>query len=282
MAKNILVDYHCHPNFSISDLKANEQAKIWWKGFEECKLGAVLVTEHSYKNPARAYRILLQNKPKDSTTEIFPGVEALTEEGIDFVVFAKTEDIYAKKELLTPYYLTIEGLLNFIKEKSLYGFVTHPFTPGTTSIVEHKGEDFTLEAIKQIKAVEAHNASFDILKRFMLTTNLRYVLAEKFDRILKTENLPENFLNGELRFIAGGSDAHHPSELGCGFIIQITELTRDAIFEAIINNRSGKFVNNKHHGGFSHLLPSGATVFAEWIIKNLRVYKLPISSQKEP
>ena len=276
MVKSILVDYHIHPNFSFRGSKANEQAKTWWAKFSECKLGAVLVTEHSYKNPARAYQILLQNKPEDSPTEIFPGVEALTKEGIDFIVFSKNEDIYTKKELIIPYGRTIEDMLRFVKENSLHGFVTHPFTPGTTGIVAHKGEDFTLDVIRRIKAVEAHNSSFDLLKQFLLTTKLHYILRKKFDCILKTENLPENFLNVELNFIAGGSDAHYPSELGSGFLINVNKLTRDAIFEAIIHNKSGEFVNNKRLNGFSHLLPSGATVFAEWLIKNLKLYELKV------
>lgn len=90
--KWLAVDYHFHPNLPRSKRLAQQKIKKLYTTLEQAKIDIVVVTEHVYKNPARAYRAMAQYKPSHIT--LFPGLEYTTQEGIDIIIFARDESLY--------------------------------------------------------------------------------------------------------------------------------------------------------------------------------------------
>jgi hypothetical protein len=271
----IKVDYHFHPNFPLfipffGEYLANKKAKAIWKAFTEKSLDAVLITEHAYKNPKTSFEILEKNKPKNAKTLIIPGVEALTKEGTDIIVFAKNKkEIYCHKSLMTPWKLKTLELVKLVKKHpSLYGIVVHPYTPGTTGIVHNNGIEVTRKAIKELGFVELYNCSFTALIRLFNILGLNKILKKKHSQMINTANAPEALRNKNT-IITGGSDAHHVKEIGD--YIGIDANNKKNIFD-IITERSGKITRMEK--SISALISNAFTVSREWLMKNLHLYTI--------
>jgi hypothetical protein len=250
------VDYHFHPNLPKNNRRKSEKVDKIWNAFGTFNLDAVLVTEHAYKDPADAYFSLKDQSLKN--TKIFPGVECLTSEGIDMIVFSKKESIYDYSELLTPYNFSIDELVQFIAgNKDLNGFITHPYTPGTTSIVKIKGEEVARENLNSLGAIEVHNSAFDNVLPY-----LQHLPLSKVRRMKKTSVCPEEFYkDAKINFYAGGSDAHHVHEIGSHFRID----RKKDIFHSIINNSGGEMIVQKY--SLAKIPYMTSTVFMEWLKK---------------
>ncbi|HBY73640.1 MAG TPA: hypothetical protein DEG44_03045, partial [Candidatus Kerfeldbacteria bacterium] len=110
----MLVDYHFHPNLSKHDYFAKRKCREIWRQFVRHGMNVVIVTEHVFKNPTRAYRLLLATRPPDASTIIFPGIEALTSEGIDLIVFAQTESLFAHRALMVPKQLSLIDMIRYV------------------------------------------------------------------------------------------------------------------------------------------------------------------------
>jgi len=135
------IDCHFHPNFSFfSKFLIKSKAKKIFKQFTKHKLDAVIVTEHVFKKPYQSFKRLKQLQPKDSKTMLIPGVEAVTKEGIDVIVFSATEYIYEKKEIMTTWCLSIKDLLKQVsQDKNLHAIIPHPFLPNQQGLFKAIG-----------------------------------------------------------------------------------------------------------------------------------------------
>ena len=157
----IRIDYHFHPNLSGNDKRAKKKCLALWQRFQKKGINAVITTEHIYKNPRRAYELMKKYKPEELFC--FPGMEYVTKEGIDIVIFSDSENIYNYTELKTfklPYF----DLIKFVNSKdNLYAYVTHPYTLGLTSVVNKLGKEAYSRSTDLLDAVEISNGAFDNL-----------------------------------------------------------------------------------------------------------------------
>ena len=70
------VDYHFHPNLPVGEKAALDKCKSWWQEFEKKGINVVVITEHVYKHPERAFKLMQETKPEGCY--VFPGMEYLT------------------------------------------------------------------------------------------------------------------------------------------------------------------------------------------------------------
>ncbi len=83
--KIIRADYHMHPYLPKMKIGLLKNVKKWWKFIEKHNLNCVLITEHVFKDCERAYELMKQTQPEGIFC--FPGMEHISKEGIDTVVF---------------------------------------------------------------------------------------------------------------------------------------------------------------------------------------------------
>lgn len=257
----MFVDFHVHPN--LPSANADSWLNKWWANIARVKLNALVITEHAYKNPERAYTEMIRSQPSGSKVIVLPGVEALTKEGIDVLAFAETDKIYDYNELTTPRALDMDELLDFFaKRKDVMGIIAHPFTPGTTSIITHKGEEYTRNAINKVGAVEVHNGAMLGVMKALEQTGLSVIFPEKYSRAKKTFELPKAFYPKKARLIAAGSDAHHPDGLGAGIKFNAKWNSRADAFRKIASAHCSIIRQES-----CHPYRDMFTAFSEWRMK---------------
>jgi len=259
-------DYHFHPNLPRHEVSARKKARRIWEAFESQKLDVVLVTEHSYKDPERAFRILQETRG-DHATIIFPGAECISAEGVDLIVFAEhASAIYSQKELLTPYRLTLTAMVERVaSQEGLFGIVVHPHTPGTTSIVRICGREVAIDAIRKLGFLEKHNGSLVTLERFLRKTGLRHVFATVYRSAKETVTTPAYFQE-HARVLTVGSDAHAPEDVGWASILPDEGgLAPGSVFKALLG-ASGAAMPGPERP-FWTLVPTGLETFSEFLDK---------------
>lgn len=223
------VDYHFHPNLPRNEKRAIRKCKLWWRALNEHNINTVVVTEHVYRNPQRAFCLMQETKPRASF--VFPGMEYLTKEGADIIIFDQTTRIYNLPQL-QPYKMNLEQTLVFVKLNGLTAFVPHPYTLGATSIIKKKGEVFYHQATDFLGAVEITNTCFTDVEKILNRLPKR-VLARKRTRMEKVNNLPKEDYPHHIKFLAAGSDAHHREALGVHIVITCP---KEKLFAAITSN----------------------------------------------
>lgn len=152
------------------------------------------------------------------------------------------------------------------KNSALYAFVTHPFTLGKTSIVHHKGINFTHSMSERLGAIEIVYTVYGDIKH--LLTRCPAWLRNKFlsgieKNIQHNESLPPELYPSHIRFLAAGSDAHHWWEIGDHIRIPAATDT----FYAITHHNSRLVVRGRPPLTILQLLRSGLTTHYEWWIK---------------
>jgi len=224
MREQIFVDYHFHPNFRFGVREANRAKRIW-RAFEQHDLGVVVVSEHSWKSPRRSYELLEEHRPPGCRTVLLPGVEVLTREGLDIVVFSHDVAWYgdpALEGLLQPYRLTCDQAAEVVSgESGMAAFLPHPYTRGTTGAVEFFGEELAAAMVRRIGGVEVSNNCYDDCLRIVGRICSR-VLPETHRRMSLTQEIANEFLETTgAAFFAHGSDAHFPDEVGYGCLMEV-------------------------------------------------------------
>lgn len=272
----MLVDYHFHPNLSTQDGRARRKCKEIWRRFAEAKLDAVIITEHVFKNPERAYRLLCEERPDDATTFIFPGLEALTSEGIDVIIMAPDAALFEHQKLLVPKQLSVIDMAHYVKATPhLVGSIAHPSKLGNSSCEYQVGKAQTIAAIRIIGGAEISNAYAKGLKWFFDTFGLRYILPKKRAAMNAVKLLPEDYYNyPEVSLYTGGSDAHVPLEIGSGMTVaEPSGRTEAAVWQALTHNTSKVFTETEVDIKFWLALYKIYTVSRETLVKALRLYE---------
>jgi len=133
--QKLKVDMHFHPDFPKSYNKAlKKSTKIWWAAIAKHNIDVIFVTEHLYKDPARCYKLMIEGRAqlireflleierlkikinssnfikierkirekedyitKLGNVEVFAGMEVLTIEGAEIIVFTEHEGYNAEK-----------------------------------------------------------------------------------------------------------------------------------------------------------------------------------------
>lgn len=268
----IRIDYHFHPNLPKNEDKANKKCEKILDQFCKKKINTVIVTEHAYKNPKRAFNLL--KKQSSKSLFCFPGIECVTKEGIDIIVFSKNEKIYEYEEL-KEFKLSYLNLIEFIKTKhDLYAFVTHPHTLGLTSVINKLGTNAYHKSVNQLNAVEISNGAFDNL--FFLTKlfPFKLLLKSRLESIKKTKTLPTSEYPKTINFLAAGSDAHHIEDIGNYYEIttKALDLNEEDVFKILTTNKGkGKvYFDNSKSFSLSLLIKTGLTALNEFIMKKTK------------
>ncbi|MBT6142985.1 hypothetical protein HOH51_00565 [bacterium] len=208
------IDCHFHPNFRfwLKNHAKQKSAQIF-KKFTENKIDAVIVTEHAFKRPFQSFKKLKSFQPQSSKTLLIPGVEAVTKEGIDVIVFSASEYVYTQKEIMKTWCLSLKQLLKKIKQDpKLHAILPHPFLPTQQGAYKNLGKAEFQKILKEFKLFEAHNDCFSALQNALSKTKLEKIMPELTQTIKKVLNsktkLPKSIK------ITGGSDAHHIGNIG--------------------------------------------------------------------
>ncbi len=264
------IDYHVHPNFPRSRARATRRAHAWWRAFARTRLDAVILSEHSYKQPIASFELLSATRPRSARTEVFPGVEVLTKEGVDLVVYADSLDaLRPARALLQPWGLSYEAAVHEIGSRGLSAYITHPAGAGKTSVGKHKGCDFTRAMLAKVGAIERHNAAYLDVEHFF--ERLPHTLMGRFLRVCdERSHTPEEFYHGvAFRYWAGGSDAHHPSELGSHVAIpNMPRKDRTGLWSMMHAQHDGSFVFRQANGIPRVLLRQAGHAFGEYLRKH--------------
>ncbi|MFA6475407.1 MAG: hypothetical protein WCV88_04390 [Patescibacteria group bacterium] len=272
----MLVDYHFHPNLSKYNFLAKRKCLSIWQEFTNQHMDVVVVTEHVFKNPPRAYELLLAARPPDAATVIFPGIEALTSEGIDLIVFAQDERIYRHQKLMVPKQLSLLEMIQYIKQQpDLVASVAHPALFGHSGSERQVGKSITIKAIRLLGGAEIANACFKGSLAFMKLAHMSTFFGTAAAQMAKVHTLPEEYYQyPEVTLYTGGSDAHVTSQIGSGLEVAPAPLTdRLAVWKNISTNTATSFVTqpHRHHPwlAFYHVY----TISREALIKALRLYE---------
>lgn len=273
------IDYHFHPNLPKNDENARKKCKNIWQKFQEKNIKYIVVTEHAYKNPKRAYNLMIKEKPENYFC--FPGIECITKEGIDIIVFSNTSNIYNYREL-KPFNLLYFELIDFVNSKNnLYAFVTHPYTLGLTSVINKLGEKVYIKSLNLLNAVEISNGAFDNLFFLISKFPLNFIFRSKLKKIIKSKNLPKSDYPKNIKFLVAGSDAHYAEEIGnCYEINYSGNLTKDSIFKIITNNLGGgKPYSERKKFSLILLLKTAFTASHEFFIKTILKNKIKLNDR---
>ncbi|MAG07917.1 hypothetical protein CMO89_00420 [Candidatus Woesearchaeota archaeon] len=261
------IDYHFHPNLPKNNQRALKKCRYWWEKLKENNIQCLIITEHSYKNPRRAFELMDKARPKGFFC--FPGMEYITKEGIDIIVFSDTPKIYGLDEL-KPFRLKYNDLVDFVlSKKNLFAFVTHPYILGTTSVIRNLNRKDYTKAVNLLGAVEISNSVYDNLEIIMKKIPFNIIFKQKLENIKKTRDLPKSDYPKDIKFLAAGSDATYTQELGNCFEIDLPKKEVPSnIFQYVAKNKGKGRVSVKEKKlNLLLLLQTASTVFNEFLIK---------------
>lgn len=272
----MLVDYHFHPNLSKYDFFAQRKCVKIWREFKRQGVDVVVATEHVFKNPPRAYQLLQAARPVDATTVLFPGIEALTSEGIDIIVFAQDDQLYQHQKLMVPRQLSELEMVQYIKQQTnLVGSIAHPVLWAHSGSEQRVGKNTTITAIRTLGGVEISNSCLKGFVVVMRKLKLEHILKKQRQQCAEVAALPLEYYDfPEVTLYTGGSDAHALDEIGSGLQVADALLSdRAAVFQAIRTNISKQFITRRFgvHPYFAFY--KLYTVVRESLIKAFRLYE---------
>ena len=246
------INTHFHPNFGKF---AKRKAKKIWQKFAETKLDVVIVTEHAFRNPVRACKLLEYYKPENAKTRLIFGVEALTKEGIDVIVFAAGEYIFSQDDILKPYQLSFQELMTRVEQDiKLHMIITHPYIPSKSALCRHVSDQEIQELIAQCNVVEKYNAAFLALQQGLSHSPRWKKIASKMIKpsvhreIQNSMNLPTENISETVTCLGGG-DEHHVRDIGSYLEVPLSEIpdTDEGLIECIVSLGSdGNFVHKEY------------------------------------
>lgn len=262
-----VIHYDAHFHFQTSNnwlrnflfnRSIKERQKIWWDAFSHRsrQIQLIVSTEHAYANPEESYRLLKDSKPKDYEAVVLPGVEAITKEGIDVIVFSPSEEIFKDDDILAPCKHSIFDLVDIVDKNPDYqGILAHPFGATPNAAWPRISIPEIQEVAEGLGMVERYNftAHGMYTKRGFVSKAVGNVAY----RILTGE--APHFANGNLEKLVDyckennvgfsvGSDAHNPQDLKCfGSLAIAGELTNESAYEALKNNKDDKWGHPEHY-----------------------------------
>jgi len=275
------INAHFHPNFGRLGVRRKAE-KIWQK-FAQYELDVVIVTEHAFKNPRRACELLALYRPPEARTRLIWGVEALTKEGIDVIVFAAGAELFSHAAIVHPYELSLLELLELVAgDEQLCAIIPHPYAPSKSAVSHHFSAAEMQLLSSRCGAVEKHNATFvamqTLFERFsVLGKKGRKIRPQLREHFANTTEAPVACYAAGTTLFAGG-DEHHAGDIGSYLEIAAPELPQDEheLVRFLANFRgAGRFVA-KDYTLFGAALSTGRqslTVIREGVqrrlIKNL-------------
>jgi hypothetical protein len=213
-------DLHYHPNIAnlkrpLRERKLERHKNVLATNRPDC----VACTEHAYKRPLDAY-LYLADAAKDLKTEILPGVEGVSREGVDIIfIYASEADLKSALKEQKPFAWSIKDVGRIRNATGAVSIVPHPFSlsrSGAGNVLSQAGYQ---RVLRMVDYVEIHNGSALTLMQRLSTKNARPLFKKTMETISWTINLPREHRGQGLGW-AVSSDAHFPEEQ---FIIGATE-----------------------------------------------------------
>ncbi len=270
------VDYHFHPN--LQGKNPLRRVRAVWSALERCKLDAVICTEHSFKNAPRAYRMLIEGKPAHARTHVYPGAELVTSDGghsgIDVIAFAEDDWYDRHPRLLEPFSMTLKEMVGYLEQSELSYFIPHPYLIKSPLMSVFQDDAEMRQFLASVPAFESFNGCYLGLEQACSLPVLRVPL-EKFSQKLRTSSdIRSRPLQTRQQFLAIGSDAHHPSDIG--FSVEVAckrPRSRHEAFESLTHNTDISTLHGTVPSCTSaQLLRTGWTTLSEaWMRRGWRV-----------
>lgn len=184
--------------------------KIRWH-MRRSGIDYVASTEHSFKKPLEAYQ-RLQEAAAGLKTEILPGVEAVSCEGVDVIfLFRDEEGLRRGLDPLQTFRWSTRDAARIAEDHDAVTVIPHPFHIGKSSagnILSHRAYR---QLLRSCDYVEIHNGSALAVKRRLSKSRVKSFFKEARLKLDKTLNLPMED-RGEGLGWAISSDAHYPGE----------------------------------------------------------------------
>ena len=162
--KRVRFDAHFHPQTSRFHIRRklgldiNKRLQKWWNVFRQNDIRIIVSTEHTYVNPVEGYYLMRNSKPKDFDAVILPGVEAVSREGIELLIWSKDESIFEDDNVMMPFHKPINELVEIVsKNKNYQSCFPHPFGTGPGSAFPKISPYELLDYIGKTGMVEAYN-----------------------------------------------------------------------------------------------------------------------------
>jgi hypothetical protein len=278
------VDYHLHPNLQAKSTA--RRLRALWSAIDTHRLDAVVCAEHTFKNAPNAYRQLKRSQPKDSRTHVFPGAELTTSDGwgIDVIAFADHDWYDQHPRLLEPFSMPLREMLSYLEQSDLQYFIPHPFI-FKNPLQDLYGTDEEMKAFLQtVPAYEGFNACCLAIESVLRSRPLRKPCARVRANVRahcqpKKELLPER----SWQFIAVGSDAHHPGDVG--FSVEIPCPAPRSRIEAFRRITQNTDISRLHappmRGALGKMIRGTWTTASEGAIRRYAKLRLALHSIRE-
>lgn len=270
------VDYHFHPN--LLSKNPERRLRALWRSIEHHQLDAMICTEHSYKNAPEAYRRVIAVKPAHARTHIFPGAELVTKEGkgIDIIAFAEHDWYDDHPILLQPFALSLEEMIAYLKQSDLHYFIPHPYLTANPLKKVFSSTEKMKNFLASVAGYEICNGCYLQLEKFLCMFPLNYFFKNLCRELHESaQPLAKQLPESPRQFLAVGSDAHHPRELGVCIDIPCEKPSdRHCVFQTLIHNKTPATIH-RHTHPFSliRLLYMTWTAYSEgWMKKEWKRY----------
>lgn len=202
--------------------------KIRWH-MKRAGIDYVASTEHSYKKPLEAYW-RLDEACQGLGTEIIPGVEGVSAEGVDVIFLYRTgDDLRRALGSLQTFRWSVRDVARIAGDTDAVTIVPHPFHIGKSSagnILSGRGYQ---QLLRMCDYVEIHNGSALAVERRLSRSRVKTLFKEARLKLDKTLDLPMED-RGEGLGWAISSDAHYPGEQ---YIVGKTDLDMEPGEDAI-------------------------------------------------
>lgn len=277
-------DYHFHPN--LPKKRPERCLRAIWRAIERHQMDAMVCTEHVFKDAPNAYRQLIAAKPLYRRTHIFPGAELVSGDGggVDVIAFGR-EDWYDEHALLLkPFALSLEEMITYLETTDLSYYIPHPYLLKTPLKQLYRGDEAVKKFLSSVPAFEAFNGCFLHVEHVCCSKPLRRMTRRLTQNLQESSRLdPERIPDGTFRFLAVGSDAHHPKEIGLAVDMPCDDVSsRENVFTCITSNTDiGSIVVPPQLRPLMRTLSAGWITYKEGRIRRrIKQRKLPRSNRK--
>ncbi len=233
-------DYHFHPNLQAK--YARKRLRHIWAAFRKHQLDAVICAEHTFKNAPAAYRRLVKAKPANARTHVFPGAELVTKDGlgVDVIAFARDDWYDRHPRLLEPFSMSLQEMLAYLAASDLEYFIPHPYLIKNPLKEMYSTDEDMCAFLRTMPGYEAVNGCFLNTERMMeRSLVLRHITGRLRKNLRECSRPSAHRIPGSTAgFVAVGSDAHHPWDIGlCVEIASSSQPDRDQAFSLLRRNR---------------------------------------------
>jgi len=211
-----------------------------WAAMEKHHIDAVICAEHTFKNAPNAYRRLVAAQPAHMRTHVFPGAELATKggPGIDIIAFGMDDWYDRHPRLLEPFSMSLRQMLSYLEQSELSYFVPHPYLIKNPLKEFYSTDEEMRTFLASVPAYEAFNGCYLNLENICRMPLLRRCMGRAIRLMAEASHPSPHRLPARAnRFIAVGSDAHHPRDIGLSVGIPCARpLNRRDVFTRLTGN----------------------------------------------